>query len=533
MKCKDNKSKKRKATLAVLALLFGTIIFSVMPIGNAQTAKTLNIALAQEPDNLNPVSDANAYDIMKIYSGLIKSDENLLMVPDLAASWEISADGKIYTFHLKKGVKWQDGKDFTADDVKFTYDSVRNDKWVSVFPVTSEYQNIEDVSIIDPSTVKFTLKEEVVPYLERFALPILPKHILDGQDLSKTDYWQKPIGTGPFKFDSWKHAEELVLTANPNYFGEAPKVSTLRYIIVPEANARVNLLKTGEVDAIEVDPQTMKTLENEKGVKIYSVPSAQWYSMNMPNQEWPFNIKEVRQAIGYAINKQQIVDTIFKGQGVPAYGPINPKSWAYNPDIAFSYNTEKARQILAQAGFQKGSDGILQKDSKKLEFDILYLSNDPVRKDIAIAAASDLQALGIKASPAGRSSDEMKVEDWHKVIIRAGGNPMDPDDYNYKEFNSKFIGQGTWNLASYSNPEVDSLLEKGRTTFDQDQRKKIYEDLQKILVEDQPTAFVAFGNTIYAVSSKITGVKPRPAPHEHGGLTGELWWNVEQWDITK
>jgi len=300
---------------------------------------------------------------------------------------------------------------------------------------------------------------------------------------------------------------------------------------VPDVTARVNLLKTGEVDAIEVDPQTMKTLENEKGVKVYSVPSAQWYSMNMPNQEWPFNIKEVRQAIGYAIDKQQIVDAIFKGQGVPAYGPINPKSWAYNPDIAFSYNTERAEQLLYQAGFQKGNDGILQKDGKKLEFDILYLSNDPVRKDIAIAVATDLQALGIKANPVGKSSDQMNVEDWHKVVIRAGGNPMDPDDYNYKEFDSKFIGQGTWNLPSYSNPEVDSLLEKGRTTFDQDQRKRIYGDLQKILVEDQPTAFVAFGNTIYAVSSKITGVKPRPAPHEHGGLTGELWWNVEQWDI--
>lgn len=529
MKSKEWNCRKREAIVAILAFLIGAIILTASPAASAEAAKTLNIALAEEPDNLNPVSDANAYDIMKIYSGLVKSDEDLKMVPDLAESWEVSADGKIYTFHLKKGIKWQDGNDFTAEDVLFTYDLVKDDKWVSVFPVSSEYKNIEDISIVDPSTVRFTLKTGIVPYLERFALPILPKHLLEGQDLTTTEFWQKPVGTGPFMFESWKHAEELVLTANEDYFGPAPKVDVLRFIIVPDASARVSLLKTGEVDAIQIDPQTMKVLENEPGIVIHSVPSAQWYSMNMPNQEWPFNIKEVRQAIGYAINKQQIVDTVFMSQGVPSYGPINPESWAYNPDIAFSYDQEKAAQLLEQAGFKKGSDGILEKDGKKFEFEILYLSNDPVRKDIAIAVSSDLENLGIKASPTGKSSDEMTTDDWHKVVIRAGGNPMDPDDYNYKEFSSHFIGQGTLNLASYSNPEADRLLEEGRTSFDQDQRKQIYGELQKILVDDMPTAFIAFGNTIYATSDKVTGIKPRPAPHEHGGLTGELWWNVEEW----
>jgi peptide/nickel transport system substrate-binding protein len=237
--------------------------------------------------------------------------------------------------------------------------------------------------------------------------------------------------------------------------------------------------------------------------------------------------------MGYAINKQQIVDTIFMGQGVPAYGPINPKSWAYNPDIAFPYDQEKAAQLLEQAGFKKGSDGIFEKDGKKLEFNIVYLSNDPVRKDIAIAVSSDLEKLGITAKPAGKSRDEIKVEDWHRVVIRAGGNPMDPDDYNYKEFTSQFIGQGTLNLASYSNPQAEKLLEEGRTTFNQDQRKQIYGELQKVLVDDMPTAFIAFGNTIYATSDKVTGIKPRAAPHEHGGLTGELWWNVEEWGKTE
>lgn len=250
MKSKECNYKKRDAIVAILAFFMGAIILAASPVAGADAAKTMNIALAEEPDNLNPVSDANAYDIMKIYSGLVKSDEGLKMAPDLAESWEVAPDGKTYTFHLLGGIKWQDGEDFTADDVLFTYDAVRDDKWLSVFPVSSEYKNIEDVSIVDPSTVKFTLKEGIVPYLERFALPILPKHLLEGQDLTTTEFWQKPVGTGPFMFQSWKHAEELVLAANPGYFGPAPKVNTLRFIIVPDGSARVSLLKTGEVDAI-------------------------------------------------------------------------------------------------------------------------------------------------------------------------------------------------------------------------------------------------------------------------------------------
>ena len=166
-----NKKKiiNRQRVLASLAIALSILALVAAPALGAGNEKALNIALAEEPDNLNPISDANAYDTMKIYSGLVKSDENLQMAPDLAESWEASADGKSYIFHLKNGVKWQDGTDFTAEDVLFTYETVKDDKWVSVFPVSSEYKNIEDISIVDPSTVKFTLKEGIVPFLERFA----------------------------------------------------------------------------------------------------------------------------------------------------------------------------------------------------------------------------------------------------------------------------------------------------------------------------------------------------------------------------
>ncbi|MFB3763870.1 MAG: ABC transporter substrate-binding protein [Methanotrichaceae archaeon] len=522
-----------------LCLAIGVLLMAALPLVSAeQTGKTLNIALGKEPDDLNPIANTghgDFYDIIKVFSGLLKSDDKLQMAPDLAESWEMSSDGKTYTFHLKKGVKWQDGKDFTADDVKFTYELLKSGKWTSIFPVSSEFNVINDISIVDPNTVKITLNEGVVSFGERFSLPILPKHILDGFDLSKTDFWQKPIGTGPYKFVSWKKGEELIFEANPDFYGEAPKISTLKYVFVPDESARISLLKSGEIDAIKIDPRSMKTLEGTKGIKIYSEPSANWYALNLPSKMWPFGTKEVRQAIDLAINKQQILDIIFKGQGELAYGPFRKQDWVYNPDIAFAYDPAKAKSLLANAGFKDSNgDGVLEKDGKSLEFQMIYPSTESERKDIAIAVKTDLANIGIKVEPVGKSWDEISQELYRSsLIVAAFGSPFDPDDNNYQLWSSKFIGDGWWNPASYNNPEVDKLLEDGRTTFDKEQRKVIYQKLQTILADDQPVAFIVFSNYVYALNDKIAGVVPRNGPHgqgNNGGINGELWWNVEQWD---
>lgn len=516
------------ATIAIALLL------SITPLGCAQE-KTLNIALGEEPDNLNPIGNANIYDCIKVFSGLLKSDEDLEMAPDLAESWEVSEDGKSYTFHLKKGVKWQDGSDFTADDVKFTYDLLRNQDWTAVFPTSSEYEVIDDVQIIDDSTVKFTLSEGIVPFQERFTLPILPKHLLDGEDLSKTEFWQAPIGTGPYELVEWTKGEELVMAANPDYYGDAPIIQRIKFVFVPDENARVSLLKSGEVDAIKIDARTKSILEGAPGIKVVTAPSANWYGLSLPNDKLPFSIKEVRQAIAYAINKQQILDTVFYGQGEVAYGPYREADWVYNPDIAYSYDPEKAKQLLADAGFSDSDgDGILEKDGIKLEFDLVYGSSNAERKDIAIAAKTDLAEVGVGVNPVGKSWNEIDYDVFHsEAFTVAWGSPFDPDDLNYKLWNSEYIDQGWWNPATYNNPEVDELLNEGRTTWDDDKRKEIYRKVQDILVEDQPVVFLVFGDYIYALSDKVSGTKPRNGPHgygSNGALTGELWWNVEEWD---
>ncbi len=259
----------------LMALIAIALLLCIAPLGCAQE-KTLNIALGEEPDNLNPIGNANIYDCNKIFSGLLKSDENLEMSPDMAESWEISEDGKTYTFHLRDGVKWQDGMDFSAEDVKFTYDLLRNQEWTSVFSTSSEYEVIDDIQLINDSTVKFVLSEGIVPFRERFTLPMLPKHLLDGEDLSKTEFWQSPVGTGPYKLVEWTKGEDLVMAANPDYYGDAPKIQEIKFVFVPDENARVSLLKGGEVDAIKIDARTKDILEDLPGIKVVTAPSANW-----------------------------------------------------------------------------------------------------------------------------------------------------------------------------------------------------------------------------------------------------------------
>ncbi len=527
---------RTRALLAHLAI--GLILLASLSIADAdQTGKTISIAVGKEPDDLNPIANTghgDFYDIIKIYSGLLKSDENLQLAPDLAESWTVSPDGRTYTFKLKKDVKWHDGSDFSAQDVKYTYELLKDGKWISIFPVSSEFKIIDDISVADQDTVRFTINEGPVSFQERFSLPILPKHILEGQDLAKTDFWQKPIGTGPYKFEDWKHGEELTLIANQDYYGEAPKIGVLKYIFVPDESARISLLRSGEVDAIKIDPRSMKTLEGQTGIKIYSTPSANWYGINLPGKMWPFESKEVRQAIARAINKQQILDTIFNGQGEIAYGPFREADWVYNPEIAFPYDPEKARQLLADAGFEDSNgDGVLEKDGKNFEFELIYPSSNAERKDIAIAVKTDLASVGIKVEPVAKSWDEISQDLYRSnPIVVAFGSPFDPDDNNYQLWSSKFIGDGWWNPASYSNAEVDNLLEEGRRVSDKETRKEIYGKLQRIISDDQPIAFIVFCNYVYAVNDRVTGIKPRNGPHgqgTNGGIDGELWWNVEEW----
>jgi len=288
-------------------------------LGNVpHPGKTLRIVIGDEPDDLNPLAmySHSQSDLLKFFNGLLKFDENLDMVPDLAESWNVSDDGEECTFHLRQGVMWHDGEEFTAEDVKYTYDLILSGDVTSMIPLATEYSDIiEEVEIVDDYTVKFTLQEAIVPFRERFAVAIVPKHLLEDEDLTETDFWHNPVGTGPYEFKEWAKGDKLVMVANTNYFAGAPVISEVTFVFVPEETARVSLLKGGEVDITKIDARTKRTLTGESGIEIHIMPAANWYGITLPTKTVPFTDKKVRQAIAYAINKQLILDTIFYGEG--------------------------------------------------------------------------------------------------------------------------------------------------------------------------------------------------------------------------
>ncbi|MDD3042903.1 MAG: ABC transporter substrate-binding protein [Methanosarcinaceae archaeon] len=495
--------------------------------------KVVTIAVGAEPTTLK--TTGGYYDMPKVYSSLIRSDENQKPIPDLAESWAIDNEKKTITFIIRNDVKWHDGSPFSAEDVKYTFDTVRDERNIAVFTsATTDLRILDRIDIVDRNTVVFVFDDMPASALTYFAMPILPKHILQNEDLNTTGYWLHPIGTGPYLLDRWVPRQELVYKANEDYYGKIPDIDVLKFIFIPEESTRMTMLSSGEIQATKISPKLERVL-SVSGYNLYLQPSSCWYGLSVPNQKWPFDIPEVRQAIAYAANKQSMIDALFNGKGEVAYGPYNSRDSFYNPEIAFSYDPDHAKDLLKEAGFVlKDDNWIYQEDGRILEFDLYYVASNPERKDIAIALATDLNALHIKVNLVSMTSwAEFDAEVARKTAnILSWGSPNDPDIPNYKLFSSKFINDGWWNTFAYSNPRVDTLLESGRYERDPDARKTYYYEAQKIIAQEQPVIFLVYLDSVYLIDERIEGIKPKNSPHGSGTIGGtisEIWWNAQDW----
>ncbi|MDD2339957.1 MAG: ABC transporter substrate-binding protein [Methanosarcina sp.] len=518
----------------VLIILISLTLFSGCVENSKETSeKVVTIAVGSEPSTLKDTG--GYYDMPKVYSSLIKSDEDLKPIPDLAESWTVDIENKTITFIMRNGVKWHDGHPFSAEDVKYTFETVRDERNIAVFTsATTDLQIIDRIDIIDLNTVVFTFNDMPASVLTYFAMPILPKHILQNEDLNTTGYWLHPVGTGPYTLDHWIPRQEIVYRANEEYYENVPDIDILRFIFIPEESTRTTMLSSGEIQATKISPK-LERVVSVSGYNVYVQPSACWYGLSVPNQKWPFNILEVRQAIAYAANKQAMIDALFNGRGEVAYGPYNSKDWAYNPEVAFPYDPDHAKDLLKEGGFVfKDDHWIYQEDGKVLEFDLYYLASTPERKDIAIALATDLNSLHMNVNlvPMTSWADYDVNVARNTANILSWGSPNDPDLPNYKLFSSKFINDGWWNTFSYVNPQVDALLESGRYEWDLDARKAYYYEAQKYIAQEQPVVFLVYPDSVYLIDERIEGIMPKNSPHgsgTQGGIISEIWWNTEDW----
>ncbi|HEB75196.1 MAG TPA: peptide-binding protein, partial [Nitrospirae bacterium] len=312
-----------------------------------------------EPSTLIPVlaGDSASHEVAGlIFNGLVKYDTDLKIIGDLAESWEVSDDGLTITFRLRKGVRWTDGVEFTADDVMFGYRTIIDEKTPTAYK--EDFLQVRKAEVLDRYTFRVTYGEPFAPALSTWGnLPVLPRHLLEGKDITKSALGRNPVGLGPFKLKQWIPGQKLVLTANRDYFKGRPYLDYYIYRVIPDQATMFMELRAGGVDLMGLTPiqyskQTDTRFYRENFQKFrYPVFAYTYLGFNLKHPF--FKDINVRRAIAYAIDKEEIIDVVLFGLGSVATGPYVPGTWPYNPDVRkYEYNPEKAKELLRASGWK-------------------------------------------------------------------------------------------------------------------------------------------------------------------------------------
>ena len=486
-----------------------------------------------DASNLIPMlaSDSASHDISGlIFNGLLKYDKNLNLVGDLAESWEVSPDGLTITFKLRKGAKWQDGKEFTAEDIMFGYQTIINPNTRTAY--SGDFKEVKQATIVDRYSFRVIYQRPFAPGLSSWgSLVVLPKHILEGQNINTSLFSRKPVGTGPYIFKEWKTGEKIVLAANPNYFDGRPYIDGFVYRIIPDPATMFLELKAGSLDFMGLSPLQYKrqteTYKMGRDFHKYKYLAFAYTYLGYNLKDWKFQDVRVRQALTYAIDKEEIIQGVLLGLGLIATGPYKPDTFWYNPKVKnYAYDPEKAKRLLAEVGWTAGRNGILEKNGNPFEFTILTNQGNELRARCAEIIQRRLARVGIKV--------KIRTVEWaafiHEFIDKKSFEAtilgwtlgQDPDIYDI--WHSSKVGPKELNFISYKNREVDQLLEKGRYTFDQKVRKACYDRIQEILAEEQPYTFLYVPYALPIISARFHGIEPAPA-----GIT----YNMEKWYVAK
>ncbi len=376
-----------------------------------------------------------------VYNGLVKYDGDLNLVGDLAESWDISPDGLTITFHLRKGVKWHDGAPFTAKDVLFTYQAMVDPKTPTAY--SGDYLQVKKAEAPDDYTFRVTYPQPFAPALGSWGLAIMPRHLLEGQDITKSTLARHPIGTGPYIFKEWKAGQMISLAYNPNYFEGRPYLNGYLYRVIPDLATMFLELKAGNLDRMGLTPlqYTRQTAypKFDRLYKKYRYMPFSYIYLGYNLRDTRFADRRVRQALTYAINKKEIIDGVLMGLGEEAYGPYKPGTWYYNPNVPkFSYDPAKAKALLAEAGWQPNAEGVLTKDGRPFEFTILTNQGNDIRVRTAEIIQRRLHDVGIRV--------KIRTIEWAsflKQFIQTGrfeavllgwNTGLDPDQYRHLEF---------------------------------------------------------------------------------------------------
>ncbi|HWP34769.1 MAG TPA: ABC transporter substrate-binding protein, partial [Thermodesulfobacteriota bacterium] len=463
------------------------------------------------PSTLDPITN-NEMTALRLaelmFNGLVAINARQEIVPDLAARWDVADGGRRYVFDLRPDVVWHDGQPFTADDVVFTYQVVANPKTVS--SLRSRYEFIETVRRLDDHRVEVVLKRPILNALGKLTFKIIPKHALAGRDyLTRTDpFVQQPIGTGPYRLERVTGDGEYVLVANERYFKGRPNIDQIVMRPFADQNIMTQALLFNAIDLIvQVSPKDLPEIDGDRRFVLtpYNALSYSFFAYNLRHPV--LADRRVRQAITYAINRQEMLDAFFGGRGTLISGPFAPGSWAYNLDVKpYPFDPARARALLAEAGLADASgDGVLEKDGQPVRLTLkvpIEKESDSVKR-VVLAFQNYLKGVGLDVRPEFREWQAWKEDVFgrQEFDIVYGSWVFDDAADISSLFHSGEVGPWRNNFVGYSNPEVDALIVEAKVTLDREKRRSINQKLHAILADEQPYTFL-WTLTNYAASHR-------------------------------
>lgn len=485
---------------------------------------TLLFGNGADLDHVDPrqINTQEAYNACaNIYDCLVRYDLGKTTIrPGLAESWDISEDGKTYTFRLRQGVSFHDGTAFNADAVVGWFNSITEGAPGSKYDATKmPYMRdfittwISSVEATDENTVVFTLPNPYAPLLANLAIPIASIPSPKALELSLDEASVATMaGTGPFMFaaaDDWTRDSQIVLTANPDYWDGAPKMQQLVYKVVPESSTRLQQVEAGELDiAWALSAEDIMTAMDSPGVTVVEDAGLNTNCVEFNITKEPFTSKEVRQALNYAIDKQELSDGLYNGAMVAAGGVLPPVDWAFNPDLkAYPFDPDKATELLAQAGYD---------ESNPLTFTFMAYTvprgYNPAGDRLATAIQEYWSAVGVNAEIQTQEWTQYRADrraDMFQVSLSGWmGDNGDPDNFLYSLLAGPSAGAA--NTSWYQNDEVDDLLAQAQRVSDQEERAGLYRQAEQSIVDDAPWAFLGYQKHQVVIRSGVADFNLQP-----------------------
>ena len=504
----------------------------------APSNQLLIVGYDREPDTMNRYSTHILEDIQScVIEGLVTADEKNEIVPVLAAEIptienggvKVNGKGMDVIWKLRPGVKWHDGTPHTSADVKFTVDAINKGDWKP--ESTDGFDRIDSVTTPDSLTAVVHYKEIYAPYKMQFFRGTLPKHLLQGRDIDKAgDYNRNPMGTGPYKLAEWKTGEYILLEKVPNYWRGAqyPKIDKVLFRFISNTTTRINQLRSGELQLVALIPwDKVRDLSSVPSIRLNHILGNGYEHLTLNEKQFPaFRDVRLRQALAHAVDRDAIVKTVLDNQVTIVNGPIQPLSWAYDPNVTvYAYDTAKANKLLDDDGWKRGTDGIRTKDGRRLSFTIITQAGYAIRENIAQTLQRQFKDVGVDA--------KVKLIDGTSITsVWFSGNfeamlhwwQMGADPEVTLMFASDRTPPAGRNINYVADDSLTKLLYASDRTVDQAKRKALFAAIQRRIADLSIEIPLYNTSKIDAVPASMQNFKGNPT-------NAGPFWNVYEWEI--